>query len=192
MSATREKPPKHERPYQPSAPLAPVFRPRDRTLAIALLVGAFFMALQSAGIASYADGVSSLGAILLLWPLLTLAMLVIVWAVRYAERLIKKSLPGLRVGLTLAVVALATFAVAIMHNDHQRCVDKNTMTVVAAADCQNQNAGTQGNQNQDAWYYGGRGIRVGDTVDKGSFTPPEEQGGNGGGDTGGAGGDGSE
>jgi hypothetical protein len=150
------------------------------------------MALQSAGIASHADGVSSLGAILLLWPLLTLAMLVIVWAVRYAERLIKKPLPGLRVGLTLAVVAFATFTVVILHNDNQRCVDKNTMTVVAAADCQHQNAGTQGNQNQDLWYYNGQGTRVGDTVDKGSFIPPEERGGSGGGNTGGAGGDGSE
>lgn len=190
MSVTREKSLKHERPYWPSTPLGPVFRPGDRKLAIALLVVAFFIALQSAGIASHADGVTSLGAILLLWPLLTLAMLVIVWAVRYAERLIKKPLPGLRVGLTLAVVAFATFAVVILHNDHQRCVDKNTMTVVAAADCQHQNARTRGNQNQDAWYYGGRGIRVGDTVGKGSFTPPEEQSGSG--DTGGAGGDGSE
>jgi uncharacterized membrane protein YgcG len=187
MSVTGEKPPKHERPHRPAAAPGPVRRPDDKVLASVLVVVAFFLALMSAGIASSIGGISSLGVMWLLWPLLAAAMLLIIYAVRYAERLTKKAVPGLRFGLTLAVLAFATFAVVKLDRDGQRCVDAKTMTVVAATNCQNQNAGTQGSQ--DVWYYGGTGARVGDTVDEGSFTPPAGEDGGGGGGSGGSGGD---
>jgi uncharacterized membrane protein YgcG len=194
MSTAGGQPHKHERPHRPPAPPGPVFRPGDRFLAIVLLVAAFFLALISAGLASNVGGISAMGYVWLLWPLLTVAMLLIIWAVRGTERLISRVLPGLRLGLTLAVLAFVTFAVVKLHNDEQRCVDKNTMTVVAAANCQNQANSSPGNQDSYVWYYGGRGTQVGDEVENGSLTPPEEEsgGGSGGsnsGDTGDDGGD---
>lgn len=157
-------------------------------MVIALLVVAFFLALLSAAMASNIGGISSMGYVWLLWPLLAVAMLLIVWAARGTERLSRRALPGLRIGLTLAVLAFVTFAVVKLHNSEQRCVDKHTMTVVAATNCQHQaSPGTTGNQDSYVWYYGGRGTQVGDPVEDGSVTPPEEEsGGSGGGGTGGS------
>ena len=45
-------------------------------------------------------------------------------------------------GLAVAVVFLAGFALAKLHSDHQRCVSRQSMTVVNASDCQN--TGIQG------------------------------------------------
>jgi hypothetical protein len=192
MSITGEKPPKHERPHRPAATPGPVLRPDDKVLAVVLVVVAFLLALQMGGIATHATGISAIGDVWLLWPLLTAAMLLIVWGSRYAERRARRLLPGLRLGLILAVLAFATFAMIKLHSNEQRCVDKNTMTVVAAANCQHQaSQRTAGTQDSYAWYYRGRGTQVGDRVQDGSFTRPD-QGSSGNGDTGGAGGDGSE
>jgi uncharacterized membrane protein YgcG len=189
MSATRERLHQHERPL--AAP-RPVFRPGDRVLAIVLLVVTLLLALQIGGIATHATGISAFGAVWRLWPLLITAMLLIIYASRYAERRARKPLPGLRLGLILAVLAFATFAMIRLHSNEQRCVDKNTMTVVAAANCQHQGRpGTTGSQDSDGWYYLGRGTQTGDRVQGGSFTRPDA-GSGGNGDTGGAGGDGSE
>jgi uncharacterized membrane protein YgcG len=190
MSTAGGQPHKRERPRRPPVPPGAVFRPGDRFLAIALLLAAFFLALISAGMASNIGGISSMGYVWLLWPLLTVAMLLIIWAVRGTERLINKVLPGLRLGLTVAVLAFVTLAVVKLHNDEQRCVDKHTMTVVAAANCQQQaSQGSTGNQDSYVWYYGGRGTQVGDPVQDGSVTPPEQDGGGPGGGTSGDTGD---
>ncbi len=192
MSVTGEKPPKHERPHRLAAAPGPVLRPEDKVLAVVLLVVTFFLALQVGGIATHATGVSAIGGVWLLWPVLTAAMLLIVWRSRYAERRASRLLPGLRAGLIVAVLVFATFAMIKLHSNEQRCVDKNTMTVVAPANCQHQaSQGSAGTQGSYAWYYRGRGTQVGDRVQDGSFTRPD-QGSSGNGDTGGAGGDGSE
>lgn len=168
----------------------PVFRPGDRVLALILLGVTFCLALQIGGIATNATGVSAIGDAWLLWPVLTAAILLIVWASRFAERLAGRRLPGLRAGLIVAVLASAVVAMIMLHGNEQRCVDKNTMTVVAAANCQYQ-ASPASIGTSYAWYYLGRGTQTGDRVQGGSFTRPD-QGNSGNGDTGGAGGDGSE
>jgi hypothetical protein len=173
----------------------PVFRPGDRVLASILLVVTVLLALQIGGIATNATGVSAIGDVWLLWPVLAAAILLIVWASRFAERLAGRRLPGLRLGLIVAVLVSAVVAMIMLHGNEQRCVDKNTMTVVAAANCQHQasqgSPGTTGTQDSYAWYYRGRGTQVSDKVQGGSFTRPHaDNGGNG--DTGGAGGAGGE
>jgi uncharacterized membrane protein YgcG len=162
-----------------------VVRPGDGVLFCVLLLPAFFIALISAGIATAVGGISSMAAFWLLWPLLAAAFLLIVWVVRGAERLARIRFPGLRFVLALAVMAFATFAVVTVHNDNQRCINKQDMTVVAAAGCQN--AGNQVNPGPDVWYYDGTGTQIGDSVRGGSLTPPEDEGG-GGGSGGGSGG----
>jgi hypothetical protein len=190
VSATGEQLHQHERPGR-AAP-RPVFRPGDRVLAIVLLVVTFLLALQIGGIATNATGVSAIGDVWLLWPVLAAAILLIVWASRLAERLANRRLPGLRAGLIVAVLSSAVVAMIMLHGNEQRCVAKHTMTVVAAANCQRQaSPGTTGSQDSYAWYYLGRGTQTGDRVQGGSFTRPD-QGNSGNGDTGGAGGDGSE
>lgn len=170
----------------------PVFRPGDRLLALILLVVTFCLALQIGGIATNATGVSAIGDAWLLWPVLAAAILLIVWASRFAERLAGRRLPGLRLGLIVAVLASAVVAMIMLHGNEQRCVDKNTMTVVAAANCQHQaSPGSTRTRDSYAWYYLGRGTQTGDRVQGGSFTRPD-QGSTSNGNTGGAGGDGSE
>src|SRR5690348_9775569 len=92
----------------------PVFRPGDRVLALILLVVTFCLALQIGGIATNATGVSAIGDAWLLWPVLAAAILLIVWASRFAERLAGRRLPGLRLGLIVAVLASAVVAMIML------------------------------------------------------------------------------
>jgi hypothetical protein len=192
MSATGEKLHQHEQPGRPADVPRPMLRDGDRVLATILLMVTLLLAVQMAGIATNATGVSAIGAVWLLWPLLAAAILLIIYASRYAERWVRKPLPGLRLGLILAVLASAVVAMIMLHGNEQRCVDRNTMTVVSAANCQPRSRpGTTGSQDAYAWYYLGRGTQTGDRIQGGSFTRPDQDSG-GNSNTGGAGGDGSE
>ena len=143
------------------------------------------MALISVIIATGVGGFSALAFFWLLWPLFTAVLFLIKWAAGATERLAGLRLPGLRPGLTLAVVGLATFALVAFRTDGQRCVSQQSMTVVAAADCQN--AGSQPGNAPDLWYYGGTGTRIGDSVRGGSLTAPANDGFGGDGDSTGSG-----
>jgi hypothetical protein len=176
---------------RPGKPLGPVIRASDRQyLGTFLLVG-FFMAVFSAIFASDIGSISALWNILLLWPLFAGALVLVVWTSRAVERLLRFRLGCLPLLLTLGVFGLATFVLAELHNDDQRCINQQSMTVVAAADCQNA-GGSQGGTGQDVWYYGGSGTGIGSSVQGGSLNPPADNGndgGSGGGDTGDDGGD---
>jgi hypothetical protein len=115
-----------------------------------------------------------------LWPLLAVAFALIMLTARWSERAVRFQLHGLRAGLAVIVVVFAGFSLTRLHNDHQRCVDKQTMTVAAAADCQNAGSQVGGGRGTYVWYYGGKGTQIGDSVQDGTLHPPAEDGGGGG------------
>jgi hypothetical protein len=128
----------------------------------------------------------------LLFLAVTITPVLLTWAFRRGERQFSWHLPGqLRLAVVLAVLAGEICSVAVLVgslNDHKRCVDSESMTVVLAVECQSQN----GQNATDQWYYGGTGMQVGDQVQEGSLSPPAEDSGGGdntGGDTGDDGGD---
>lgn len=77
----------------------------------------------------------------------------------------------------------------------QRCVDSETMTVVAPAYCEGSaTPGSSGNAQLSnlflyEWYFGGSGTQVGEQVQGGSLTEPGTDDGGGTGGSGGSGGD---
>lgn len=87
-------------------------------------------------------------------------------------RLARSRWRRLRSGWWMAVVVLAAFGggiaglVQVRGTDDQRCVDTDTMTVVAPSFCQPVLSG------DDNWYYGGTGAVVGNTASDGSFYAP--------------------
>ena len=108
-------------------------------------------------------------AYLLVFLVLSAALALIMRTVRWSERLVKRPLRGVRFGLAVVVVIAAQFGLAKLRFDHQRCVDRSTPIVVAAADCQNAGSQVGGGY---VWYYGGKGTQVGDPVQGGSLTSP--------------------
>lgn len=173
-------------------PPGPVLELGFRDYLIVFLIIAAIMAFTSTLIASQVGGISSMWFFWLLWPLLAGALALVMWTVRGMERLVRFRLRGLRFCLTLAVLSFATFALVKLHNDDQRCINKQNMTVVAAADCQNpgsQNPGSQVSPGQDVWYYGGSGTAIGKSVQGGSLTAPADDDNGGGAGSVGGGGD---
>jgi hypothetical protein len=131
---------------------------------------------------------TSLGCVLLL----AATPPVTVWVIRLVEKIVHRTLP-MKVALALLVVTFAGVIVAMVllrGNDNMRCVDTTSMTVTSADQCQGTSSGdTTG---RFAWYYGGSGVRSGDTATDGSFSAPVDQGdesggGGGAGDEGGGG-----
>jgi hypothetical protein len=145
-------------------------------------------------IVTVAGGIPFMGYFWPLCLLLTAALALIMLLVRWSERLLSRPLPGLRFGLAAVLVVGAGFALTRLANDHQRCVSRASMTVVAASLCQNAGGQAGGGRGPYIWYYGGSGTQVGDSAHGGSPNPPADDGGGGGGvgggDDGGDGGDG--
>jgi len=168
-------------------PPGPVLELGFRDYLIVFSIIAAIMAFTSTLIASQVGGISSMWFFWLLWPLLAGALALVMGTVRGMERLVRFRLPGLRFCLALAVLSFATFALVELHNDDQRCVNKQSMTVVAAADCQN--PGSQVSPGQDVWYYGGSGTTVGKSAQGGSLTAPADDNDGGGAGSVGGGGD---
>ena len=76
----------------------------------------------------------------------------------------------LLVGAVLAAQTLAMLWLGSVYNNHQRCVDPQTMTVVASAACADQ-AGQPG-QTSPQWYRGGAGLRLRRPGREGRFARP--------------------
>ena len=93
----------------------------------------------------------------------------------------------LLVGSVLAAQTLAMLWLGSVYNDHQRCIDPRTMTVIPGAACPGP-AGTPGPASP-RWYTGGTGLRPGDSVEGGSLAPPASDENDGGGVSGEVGGD---
>lgn len=126
----------------------------------------------------------SLGCVLLL----AATPSVTVWAIRLAAKIVHGQLPT-QAALTLLAATFAgviVLMVLLRGNDDMRCVDTANLTVTSANECQGTSSGdTTG---RFAWYYGGSGIRSGETATDGSFSAPIDQGD----DTGGSGGAGDD
>jgi hypothetical protein len=93
-------------------------------------------------------------------------------------------------GLAVAVFLGIWWMTAVINGGgfDQRCVNGESMTVVAPANCEG--SGTQGGAAATyVWYYGGTGTRIGDSVQGGSLTEPGADDGGGSGSGGGSGGD---
>jgi hypothetical protein len=147
--------------------------------------------------------------------LITFAAIVLSVPVIMLSRRLERRIPSrpwrvpvrlLLAGAVLAAQTLAMLWLGGVYNNHQRCVDPQTMTVIASAACADQ-AGQPG-QTSPQWYRGGTGLRPGDPVEDGSLVPPPsndnqdggvsgdvggddgDSGDSGGGDVGGADGDG--
>lgn len=90
-------------------------------------------------------------------------------------------------GAVLAAQTLAMLWLGSVYNNHQRCVDPQSMTVIASAACADQ-AGQPG-QTSPQWYRGGTGLRLGDPVEDGSLVPPPSDDNQDGGVSGDVGGD---
>jgi hypothetical protein len=131
---------------------------------------------------------TSLGCIMLL----AATPPVTVWAIRLVEKIVhRKSPPPVALSLLVATFAGVIVAMVLLRgNDNMRCVDTTNMSVTSADECQGTSSGdTTG---RFAWYYGGSGIRSGDTATDGSFSAPVDQGDETGGGGGGAGDEGGD
>jgi uncharacterized membrane protein YgcG len=96
----------------------------------------------------------------------------------------------LLVGTVLAAQTLAMLWLGSVDNNHQRCIDPQTMTVIPAAACQGQ-TGQPGSTGPE-FYNGGTGLQLGDPVEGGSLAPPPSDGNDDGSVSGDVGGDGGD
>ena len=157
-----------------------------------------------------------LGFLVLALVTLTLLVIMLVRVIRRVGAIARSALPaeqhGIRPWAVDGALAAAVFLgivwmTAVIDNGgyDQRCIDSETMTVVAASNCESSgsqggSSGTVGGGYVYEWYYGGTGNQIGDYVQGGSLTEPgiDDGGGSGGGggssggDDGGDGSDGGD
>lgn len=209
--ASSVQPRPQPRTYTPAQPTPPSRPPSPYAPALGLLfimaIPAFVAFIVVRQVNANVPGAESL--------LITLAAIVLSVPVIMLSRRLERRISSrpwrvpvrlLLVGAVLAAQTLAMLWLGSVYNNHQRCVDPQTMTVVASAACADQ-AGQPG-QTSPQWYRGGTGLRLGDPVENGSLVPPPsddnqdggvsgdvggddgDSGDSGGGDVGGADGDG--
>jgi hypothetical protein len=171
-------------------PRPPAYLPA-RLLLVVLAIPAFAAFAIVRGVNGNVPGAGSL--------LITLAAIAVSVPVVMLSRRLERRIPSRRwrvpvrlllAGMVLAAQTLAMLWLGSVYNDHQRCIDSQTMTVIPSAACQGQ-AGQPG-PTGPRWYTGGTGLRPGDLVEGGSFAPPASNGdqdGSGSGVSGDTGGD---
>jgi uncharacterized membrane protein YgcG len=173
-----------------------------RAAAIVLVIAGYIATMVIAVKVPYDAQVlpdASFGFFILAIVTLTLLVVLLVRVIRRLTAIARSTLPAERhrvrpwfvdAGLAVMVFLGILWMTAVIDNGgfDQRCIDGETMTVVAPSNCEG--PGTQSTSvDTYVWYYGGTGTQIGDYVQGGSVTEPGTDDGGGSGGSGGSGGD---